>query len=89
MLVLNEALQRVGVEPKVRFSRVQYAPSGSISALLTEKADATLFLLQGPNLLIRVVKTIDNTVVGVEILEQWHRLKVHGMPLERYLAQES
>ena len=44
MLALNEALQKTGIESKVRFSRVRYAPSGSISALLTEKADATMLL---------------------------------------------
>lgn len=85
MLVLNKALQKAGIEPKVRFSRVWYAPSGSISALLTEKADASMLLPHRSNLLIRATKTVDNAVIGVEILEQWQRLKVHGMSLERYL----
>ena len=57
-----------------------------MSALLTEKADATMFLPQRSNLLIRAAKTVDDAVVGVEILEQWQRLKVHGMSLERYLG---
>lgn len=85
MLALNEALQKAGVESKVRFSRLQYAPSGSVSALLTEKTDATMILPQRSNLLIRAAKTIDDVVVGVEILEQWQRLKVHGMSFKRYL----
>lgn len=42
ILALNEALQKGEVEPKVRFSRVRYAPSGSILVLLTEKADAAM-----------------------------------------------
>lgn len=86
MLALNEALQKAGVETKVRFSRVRYAPSGSISALLTEKADAAMLLPQRSNLLIRAAKTVDDAVVGVEVLERWQRLKVHGMSLERYLG---
>lgn len=86
MLALNESLQKAGVDPKVRFSRVRYAPSGSISALLLEKADATMLLPQRSNLLIRAAKTVDDAVVGVEILEQWQRLKVHGMALDRYLG---
>lgn len=86
MLALNEALERAGVESKVRFIRVRYAPSGSISALLSEKADATMLLSQRSNLLIRAAKTIDDAVVGVEVLEQWHSLKVHGMSLERYFG---
>lgn len=86
MLALNEALQKAGVESKVRFSRVRYAPPGSISALLTEKANAAMLLPQQSNLLIRAAKTVDEAVVGVEVLEQWQRLKVHGMSLERYLG---
>ena len=82
MLALNEALQKAGIEPKIRFTQVKYAPSGSISALLTEKADATMLLPQRSNMLIRAAKTIDDAVIGVEVLEQWHRLKVHGMSLE-------
>lgn len=77
MLALNEALQKAGVEPKIRFTRVKYALSGSISALLTEKADAIMLLPQRLNILIRAAKTIDDAVIGVEVLEQWHRLKVH------------
>ncbi len=86
MLALNEALQKARVEAKVRFSRVRYAPSGSISALLTGKADATMLLPSRSNLLIRAAKTVDDAVVGVEVLEQWQRLKVHGMLLERYFG---
>lgn len=86
MLALNEALQKAGIETKVRFSRVRYAPSGSISALLTEKADATMLIPSRSNLLIRAAKSVDNAVVGVEVLEQWQRLKVHGMPLDRYVG---
>ncbi len=85
MLALNEALQKAGVESKVRFSRVRYAPSRSISALLTEKANAAM-LLQQATLLIRAAKTIDDAVGGVEVLEQWQRLKVYRMSLERYLG---
>ncbi len=29
---------------------------------------------------------MDSAVVGVEVLEHWQRLKVHGMSLERYLG---
>lgn len=38
-------------------------------------------------MLIRAIKTVDPTVVEVEVLEHWQRLKVHGMPLERYLGE--
>ena len=86
MLALNEALQKAGIETKVRFSRVRYAPSGSISALLTEKADATMLIPSRSNLLIRAAKSVDNAIVGVEVFEQWQRRKVHGMRLDRYIG---
>ena len=38
------------------------------------------------NLLIRAAKSVDNAEVGIEVLEQWQRLKVHGMPLDRYVG---
>ena len=65
---------------------MQYASLESISALLTEKADAAMLLLQRANLLIRAAKTVDNAVIRAEVLEQWQRLKVHGMSLEIYLG---
>ena len=37
--------------------------------------------------LMSTVKFVDKRVVGVEKLEQWHRLKVYKMPLIRYLGE--
>lgn len=68
MLALNEALQQAGVESYIRFSRVRYAPSGAICALLTEKADAGQLIPQQSNLLIRAAKSVGPAIVGVEIL---------------------
>ncbi len=87
MLALNEALQQAGEEMSLRFIQVRYAPSGAISALLFEKADAGQLLPRRSNLLIRAVKALDPAVVGIEIPEHWQRLKVHGMPLKRYLGE--
>lgn len=86
MLVLNEALQKAGEGIDTRFSRVRYSPSGAVSALLTEKANAGLLIPRLSNVLIRAAKTVDAAIVGVEVLEHWQRLKVHGMSLERYLG---
>lgn len=44
-----------------------------------------MLLSQRSNLLIQVAKTVNDTIVGVEILKQWQRLKVHRMSLERYV----
>ena len=62
-------------------------PSGAVSALLNEKADTGSIIPRMSNVLIRAAKTIDQAIVGVEVLEHWQRLKVHGIPLERYLGE--
>ncbi len=89
MLVLNEVLQKAGEGLHTRFCRVRYSPSGAISALLTEKANAGVIISRLSNVLIRAAKSVNPAVVGVEVLEHWQRLKVHGMSLERYLGEGS
>lgn len=69
MLVLNKALHMAGEGLDTRLVRVKHAPSGAISVLLTEKANAGLLIPRLSNLLIRTIKTVDPAVVGVEILE--------------------
>lgn len=87
MLALNDALQKAGEGLDARFIKVKYAPSGAISALLTEHANAGLLIPRLSNLLIQTAKIVDPAVVGVEVLEHLQRLKVHRMPLERYLGE--
>ncbi len=58
-------------------------------ALLNEKANAGSIVPWLSNVLIRAAKTVDQAIVGVEILEHWQRLKVHRMSLERYLGEGS
>lgn len=45
-------------------------------------------LPQRSNLLIRVAKSVDDSMVGVEIMEHWQSLKVHRMSLARYLGPD-
>ena len=68
----------------MRFSRVGYSQSGAVSGLLTERFNAEDLIKH----LIRAAKSVDEGIIGVEALEQWHRLKVHGMPLLRYFGEE-
>ena len=86
MLTLNESLQKAGIPAYTRFSRVGYSQSGAISALLTEKSSAEILVKDHSNMLIRAAKSIDEKVIGIEALERWQRLKVHGMSLARYLG---
>lgn len=87
MLALNKSLQQVQEETPIHFNQVLYTPSDAISVLLSEKADAREIIPWQSNLLIQAVKGVDSAVVKIEILEYWQRLKVHGIPLERYLRE--
>ncbi len=87
MLALNEALQRAGIPTYTRFSRVGYSQFGVISELLTKKSSAEQLVNNHSNILIRAAKAVDPGVIGVEALERWQRLKVHGMSLARYLGK--
>lgn len=86
MLVLNKSLQKTGIPAYIRFPRLGYALSGAIPALLTEKSSAKDLVREHSNVLIRAAKSIES-VIGVEVLERWQRLKVHGMPLGRYFGE--
>ena len=87
MLALNKVLQKAGTSTYTRFSRVGYSQSGAISALLTKKSSAEQLVGNHSNILIRAAKAVDAGVIGVEALERWQRLKVHGMSLGRYLGE--
>lgn len=64
-----------------------YAQSGAISAFFKEKASVEDFVKEHSNILIRAAKSIDKAVIGVEALECWEQLKVHGMSLARYFGE--
>lgn len=72
----------------VGFSRVRYSQLGAISVFHTKKADATELFKIWTNILIQAAQTVNQGVIGAEILECWYCLKIHGMPLEKYLSKE-
>lgn len=87
MLALNEAFQKIDKSISICFSRVSYSQSRAISALLIKKRAATELLKTCTNIFIRVAKTVDRAVIGVEALEYWQCLKVYGMLLRKYLSK--
>ena len=87
MLVLNKTLQQANLPSHIRFCEVSYSQSGAISGLLTKRSNAEEVLKDYSTTLIRTAKSVDEGVIRIEALERWHRLKVHGMPLMRYLRE--
>ena len=64
-----------------------YTRSGAISVLLEQGALGTMLVPDYSDLLIAAVCKEDQEVVSVGLPEQWYKVKVHGVPKERYLAQ--
>lgn len=89
MVLLNKPLQKVRVEPKIRFISIKYASLGSIFVFLIEKIATTMFLPQRLIVLIRIVEAMDKLVILVELLEQQHRPKRYKMLLEQYFRPEN
>jgi hypothetical protein len=83
-LGINEMLKRAGAPSHVRVERVSYSASGSISVLLKERAHTSLLLPAYKDGLIKAVRAVDPAVTGVEAIEKWHRVKIHGLSIERY-----
>lgn len=60
---------------------MEYLQSEAISTILIEKANLKNWVKDHSNMLIRVAKSIDKKVIGIEVLERWQRIKVHAMLL--------
>lgn len=54
---------------------------------LLKKANASLLIPKLLNLLIRAIKTVDSTVIGVEIHKYQQHLKEYKISFERYFEQ--
>lgn len=85
ILALNKALQKAQEPTLVRFCSVKCLQSGAISSFFTKKAKAEDLLNVQKNIFIWAAKIVDALVIGVETLEHWQCLKVHGMLLDSYL----
>lgn len=85
MLVLKKVLQLVNLPHYIKFGKLRYSQFEVISRLLIEKFNVKELLKDYLTILIQAIKSIDKGVIEVEILEQWHRLKLHRMLLMYYL----
>jgi hypothetical protein len=85
ILEINRALANAGFPSFMRVVDTGYTNTGAISILL-EKGSTGSILLSYRDLLVTAVRQADPTVVSMELPEQWYRLKIHGVPVKRYLS---
>ncbi|KAI7974128.1 hypothetical protein EIK77_002993 [Talaromyces pinophilus] len=89
VLGLNQALSNAGMPNFVRAVNAGYAASGHLTVLLQEEAPSNVLVPAYNDMLITAVRRCDPAVISVEISEQWQRVKVHGVPVQRYMSSES
>ena len=86
ILALNRVLARKGLPIFVRVVDAGYTETGAISVLLEKGALGTMVIPYYRDALMAAICPADPAVVSVELPEQWYRVKVHGVPLRRYLT---
>ena len=89
VLGLNRALSNVGMPNFVRAVNAGYAASGHLTVLLQEGTPSNVLVPAYNDMLITAARRYDPAVISVEISEQWQRVKVHGVPVHRYMNSEN
>jgi hypothetical protein len=89
LLALNRAMKQWGLPDHIRLLKLGYTGTGAISGLLSEKAVAPMIIPTYSDSLIKVAIQYDINITGIDQAEQWHRLRVHRVLLDRYLNSEN
>lgn len=86
ILYLNRYLAQAGFPGFARVADANYTDSGAISVLLEQGTTATALLPAYMDPLVAACHWVDPAVISVEPNQQWHKLKVHAVPVARYSA---
>ncbi|OJD09433.1 hypothetical protein ACJ73_10319, partial [Blastomyces percursus] len=84
ILTLNRFLTQAGFPSFMRIVDANYTETGALSALLNRGALAEKLVSAHRDPLLAACRQADSTVIAVELNEQWHRVKVHGVSVDRY-----
>ena len=84
ILGLNRALAKLGLPIFVRVVDAGYTTTGAITALLEKGALGQMVVPIYRDALLAAVCQIDQSVVSVELPEQWFRVRIHGVNTQRY-----
>ena len=85
LLVLNRALDRAGLPIFIRAVDSGYAASGHLTVLMEKGTPSNMLVPAYSDMLLAAIRERDPAVVSVEISEQWQRVKVHSVPIKRYM----
>ena len=86
MSAVNRALHQEDVPTHIRMFQLRRNAKGTIAGLSTPFAPIEQ-LLGARDTVIRAARTVDLSIVDITANETWHRVKIHGVPLNRYLGK--
>ena len=82
---INRALFHQQAPAHIRMMNARRNANGAITALTLQNATAEM-AMQYRDIIITAASTVDRGVVDVEENETWKRLKIHAVPLVRYIG---
>jgi hypothetical protein len=83
---INCALFKVGVPYWICLRDVRRNERGTITGTTAEFCTADMLLQYRDNVII-AARTVDKGIVGIEANESWQKVKIHGVPLDRYVGK--
>jgi len=83
---INRALFHQNAPAHIRIMNAKRNAKGAITAITHPNATAEMDL-QYRNMIITAARTVNKGVVDVEENESWERLKIHAVPLIRYIGK--
>ena len=86
ILAINRAVAKERFPAFIRVVDAGYTNTGAITVLLEKGNLGSMLLPDFKDLLITAARQADPAVISVELPEQWYRVKVHGVPIKRYLT---
>jgi hypothetical protein len=86
ILAVNRGLAKEGFPGFIRAVDAGYTQTGSVTVLLERGALGTMLLPSYRDSLVAAARQADPAIISAELPEQWYRLKVHGVPIRRYLG---
>lgn len=86
MSAVSMALYQEKVPTHIRIFQLRRNAKGTLVGLSTPFAPIEQ-LLAHRDTILRAARTVDPAIVDITANETWKRLKIHGVPLERYLGK--
>lgn len=86
ILAINRAVAKEHFPAFIRVVDAGYTNTGAVTILLEKGTLGSMLLPDYKDLLVTAARQADPAVISAELPEQWYRVKVHGVPIRRYLT---